>query len=135
VCVAVCVAVWVKSRSNIIACIERIENGRQQEAFAMQEKNVVRDTRKQMPELTKKRLVRLLFNHATKHSATHDIIGNNAAGCIPLFAGFTTGALYVGSTYLAANLFSQTYMYIYISVCCFGLYVSFFVNRSTTGVL
>jgi len=84
-------------------------------SFCYAEKNRCAGHTRADARLKKKRLVCMLLN-ATKHSATHHIIGNNAAGCIPLFAGFTTGALYGDSTYMAANFLSQTYMYIYISV-------------------
>jgi len=93
---------------KMIACItriERVENGRQQEAFALQKKNVVKDIREQLPALTKKQLVRMLF-HGTKQTAIHDIMSNNAAGYIPLLSSSRNGAIYGDGTYFAVYLMS-----------------------------
>ena len=86
----------------IITDIERVENGRQYEAFAVLKKNIPADILKapRVPALTQKQLVRMLF-HGTTRNATRNIISDNATGYIPVLSGSQTGALWGPGTYFA----------------------------------
>jgi len=102
---------------KMIACIiriERVENGRQQETFALQKRNIVMDIRAQLAltekNLTENQLVRMLF-HGTKQTAIQNIVNNSSAGFIPLLSGSSTGAACGYGTYFAVRLSSQSSLF------------------------
>jgi len=89
----------------IITRIERVENGRQYEPFAVLKKNIPEDIQKEKSTLTQEHLVRLLF-HGTNQNAIRNIISDNATGYIPVLSGSKTGAIWGPGTYFAVPFVS-----------------------------
>jgi len=94
----------------IITRIERVENGRQHEAYAVLKKNIPEDIQKEKSNLTQKHLVRLAF-HGTNQNVIRNIISDNATGYIPVLSGSRTGAIWGPGTYFAV---------LFVSISPFG---------------